>query len=260
MNSKALFQRLVSPSGWEEARSLNIGHPPAGLFIHGPIAELEVGVFLVDVRIKTQSLDDYSVLSPDSDSQQLAAAMQHLKSFDFITDCGREHALSTVEIAKLREFFTAMCSSRLLENVRICLEGMTPQNTGSLWSCIPNFKSPKLRKLRLQSMGLHLTELAPWIDELLVSSSHPMLWLKMERFGLLSGKWADALDVLREKAVLIIELERPWNFEDGMTESSWPTWHEVFKRPALSGFCKADDYVNGWIDQNPLRTIESDGE
>ena len=156
--------------------------------------------------------------------------MQHLKHFEFMASGAhpRRAALTPPEIEKLGDFLSAMCSSRQLETIRLCFEGLWETNmpdVPSLSPCIPNFKSQKLKKLRLFALPFHLSEIEPLLDQMLILSRPELLSMELNYPMLVSGLWRDALEVLRDKIVpanVILEIIAPWGVEDWGSAAPWP--------------------------------------
>jgi hypothetical protein len=79
--------------------------------------------------------------------------------------------------------------------------------------------------------------------------------LDMNQMHMLRGNWADGLDLLRKGAVKYCNLKHPAGGEcEVLSEEKYKA---IFANPTLQGFydetSKAEDYIRGYIDQNPLR-------
>lgn len=111
--------------------------------------------------------------------------------------------------------------------------------------------------MHFASIPLHLTELVPLIDHLL-KSSHDPLGLILEHIFLVSGTWADALDLLREIHIPnnTVQLLRPRGVEDRATHSishrGGKVW-KVFNNHDITGISEAEQYVHRELDENPFR-------
>jgi hypothetical protein len=100
-----------------------------------------------------------------------------------------------------------------------------------------------------RNVPLHLTELEQFIDQL----DTPIKLMGMHSMHLLSGSWAEGLDVLRKKSTAYSRFEHPSGAEcDALSNEDRKAIFEMPARAVLD-VSRAEEYIRGEIKQNPLR-------
>lgn len=98
-----------------------------------------------------------------------------------------------------------------------------------------------------KAVSLHLAELERFNDLL----DKPIMLMSMREVHLLSGTWAEALDILRRKSTNYSELRDPLGAECEMMSTEEKK--AVFDKPIMDRYAinLADQYIRGYINQNP---------
>ncbi|KAF3397365.1 hypothetical protein DPV78_007634 [Talaromyces pinophilus] len=130
------------------------------------------------------------------------------------------------------------------------LDESAPVSMGSL--LVPRHY-PNLEILRLTDFPLHLKELKRFLECL----NGPICFF-MDELWLLSGTWAEALDLIREKAWWESYVVRQHGAEcDDMSEEDYEAIFGKDRLPSLSDAGTATRYVRGMIKNNPLSVWKS---
>jgi len=258
-DNEALGRGLVFSIGWEEARVYNLGQPPAEILVKLPLAVHKAGVLLTGLSIELSIPEDFEAFAPsEQEAQNLTAAMQRLKTFEF---CPRGTkgpsfwpAREPEEIQHLSRYLTAILDTETIDRIHLDFSSIWDQDTQPTFSLGPiiSLRSwPKLFAFASIAVPFHLAELERFIDHI----SPATMILDMNQMHMLRGNWADGLDLLRKGAVKYCNLKHPAGGEcEVLSEEKYKA---IFANPTRQGFydetSKAEDYIRGYIDQNPLR-------
>ena len=119
----------------------------------------------------------------------------------------------------------------------------------SLGSIVTRRTWKNLSYLSWSEIPLHLRELEQFIER----HETPNMCMWMKEMRLLSGTWADALDIFRKKPTRRLTFEEPLGAE--CEELSDEEQKAIFRKPHDAWYMssRAEKYVKGCIDSNPLR-------
>lgn len=259
-----LVQSLLFRRTWEDSILLQqLGSPPATMLLELFIAFHKEGILLADLDIKVSLPEHLNLLAPrDNDLPDLTAAMQRLKRLDFRPDCRWQDPWGPSEVETLCRFINPLLNTPSLEEIGLHFrflgdeeddESMPPYSLGSI---ITSRKWPRLHNISLDNMPVHLSQLR----NLLYQINDP-LWMSLENINLISGTWADTLDVLRERCQRAqVSFENP----KGAELECWTTEHKdlLLAQPkggktAFNSGNLAERYIMGLVEENPMRLIDA---
>lgn len=285
---------LVQPTSWDEAMDRQLGEPPVKLLFRLPIAIHHAGARLDRISMKTNTCAEnyYPLFEKFSmrDFVELGTAINrmNLKSFIFMQ---REEPKprvrqtpSSEEIDAFDSFISAMTNSRGLERCWLRVDGgwsdgglEADRQSGLGPFLLPDSDSldrwgqpgwSSLRDIHLSDFALHLSDLERLAAQLRESGTR-LEFLSLQRTRLLSGTWAQALEVLRKVEVEYEkQLTEPRGAEcEDVTMMRGGRYDAVFGRSCDETRSLADDFINGDTKHNPLHesyTVEflhsADGE
>ena len=258
---------IMRPNRWDEIIQQNLGHPPVELLVKLPQAIHQAGVFLEDIDIHQSLPHVVSALSQDfNDLRDLTAAVQKLKYFEFISKSSRSLREGPWDnddrdhVRHIRDFLHAMINTSSLRTVSVAASCRSGIETGAVFfdtgcAFFHNFW-PNLRNLIVESSSFHLNEL----DGLIKDTKGPLSYLSLCNPHLLSGTWAEALDILRTKpATECAALEDPTGAE--CETLSVEDYNAIFERPEgveHNQGSKAEKYIRGLPVPNPLRELDAE--
>lgn len=253
---EALIKHITNPVEWEEAWLSNLGTPPAKIFLQLPAAIHKAGGMITSLSIKLTPPEDYSIFALSKDSQRdLSIAMQRLKEFEFHPESVSGSRVVPVreedEIKNLVDFLIAVIDTNTLGRLDLWChflwenERVPHSNLGPIISLRP-WKN--LDTINLHAFPLRLENLKQFVHNLQKAPSY----MSLSDCHLLSGTWAEALDVLRRKTKHI-SFSDPKGAEcDDMTHAEKKAIFES-KGKRTMDTSLAEDYLRGRIPNNPLR-------
>ena len=256
-DKEALGQNLLVPMRWEQARRYELGDPPTEILVKLPAAIHQAGGLVTALKLELSFPESYATLTQnEEDLVALKASVQGLKHFKLRARHFKVRSFGPpvpeAEVEHIKTFLHALLDTQSLEHLFLDFGFLwdrdnMPSSTslGSLFT----FRSwPKLRHLFWRVCPLHLEEFKQFIGNL----STPIEYMGPHATHLLSGTWAEALDVLRRKAkYTTIECPSGGGLEDMPKEEREDIFPRRNGRPDSDS--KAEQYVAGKIEQNPLR-------
>ncbi|KAE8454428.1 hypothetical protein EG329_000050 [Mollisiaceae sp. DMI_Dod_QoI] len=259
-NDEDLIEYLAQSMSWDEAGFYDFGPPPSEILVKLPVAIHKAGGLLKDLKIRLTSPKDYSVLSmSEEDRRDLAAVSQRLRSFDFspnATEFDFQRAPGADEMKDLGIFVSALMDTRSLEDINLDLHYLWEQGNPPILSFGPVITPrpwPNLREIYLRGLSLHLSELERLVDQL----NDSVHLLAIQLMHLLSGTWADGLDLLRKFGISQGHLDMRVVFLDPSGAEcetlTYAAKEEIFGRESANMKNRAEEYIGGHIDRNPLR-------
>ena len=208
-------------------------------------------------------MEDYAALpSREDDLGTLTAAVQRLKHFKLSPERPAVALLSGTVAAEMEypnRYLRAVLDTNNLETIFMNFSFLwqldAEPSAFTLGSLITFRQWPKLRHLNLSKASLHFEELKKFVE----SMPTQLYLLSLYSMDLLSGTWAEALDVLRNTTKLAImqggsgaELDELSVAEkDAIFEK--PTVWSTEWRHALEVENKVEAYIIGRSEQNPFR-------
>lgn len=222
-----------------------------------PIVEtLEIYDFDIEGSWRTYSRSLIDQVSDKEDLVALTASVQRLKQFKLRSQEVRPRTfwppVPEAEVEHVKTFLRALLDTPSLEDLSLDLTFLwdhdnMPSST-SLGSIFTFRSWTKLHNLFWRICPLHLEEFKQFISNLPASIE----FISPYATHLLSGTWAEALDVLRGKA-RYTTIEYPSGGElEGMPKEDR---ENIFlrQRGRRESDSKAEQYIAGRIEQNPLR-------
>ena len=215
----------------------------------------KAGACLTALDIYLPPLEGYSVLtSSEEDLKDLNAAMQRLKDISFKSPHSN-FWLSPREkddVEGLQKFLSAILDTESVSFMALDFGSLwdktytTPISLGSL---ITLRQRKNLSSVFLWSVPMHLTELEHFTDR----QAEVIELLSFSNIHLLSGTWAEGLEILRKMPSGLIMFDSPTGGECEVL--SHDEYQEIFKGNYFSEDerSKAEKYINKSTDQNPLR-------
>lgn len=273
------IESLVQPMSWDDATDRQLGEPPIELLFRLPTAMHHAGARLDRISMQTSTCaEQYYPLFEKvgmNDFIKLGAAINrmNLKSFIFLHQEEMKPRVrqtpSSEEIDAFDSFISAMTNSGGLERCWMRLDG--GWSDGSLEAdrqsglgpfLLPDADSLErwgqpdwrnLRDIHLSDFALHLSDLERLAAQLKESGTR-LEFLTLQRTRLLSGTWAQALDVLRTVEVEYEkQLIEPTGAEcEDVTMMRGGRYDVVFGKSWDETRCLADDFINGDMKHNPL--------
>lgn len=273
------IESLVQPTSWDEAMDRQLGEPPVELLFRLPIAIHHAGARLDRISMKTNTCAEiyYPLFEKFSmrDFIELGTAINrmNLKSFIFMQKEEPKPRVrqtpSPEEIDAFDSFISAMTNSRGLERCWLRVDGgwsdgglEADRQSGLGTFLLPDSDSvdrwgqpdwSSLRDIHLSDFALHLSDLERLAAQLRESGTR-LEFLSLQRTRLLSGTWAQALEVLRKVEVEYEkQLSEPRGAEcEDVTMMRGGRYDAVFERSWDETRSLADDFINGDTKHNPL--------
>lgn len=243
---------------WDTARSKQLVDQPKEIFL-----QLLMAVFNSDIPVDYLCVDltsaaHISIPADQEQLQQLAAGTENLRVFDFrgrddqkefgpIVDFGPEQVTSFCSLVS--SCMGGKALTRLDLDLSFTLDESAPQPPVSMGSLLVSRHCPDLKVLRLSYFPLHLKQLKRFLDAL-----NGPVYINLDHVMLLSGTWAEALDLIRHKSDRHSSVTEPRGAEcDDMSEEDMQA---IFGMDdSLSPYIeegKAAWYIRGYIKENPL--------
>jgi len=264
-----LVRRLTLPINFEEARSRQLVGPPSGLLLKLPVAIHKAGVSLTHLDIKVSPLLDYSAFaSSAADLRALTASAQTLKHFSF-EHRGKESTLFPIRDQEdvkegRKKLLKAFLDTPSLEHISMDFPTLwDDENQPSYnFASILYFRTwENLGHLSTNYFPLQLEQLEQFANKL-----HPIIrFVYMSSTRLLSGTWAEALDLLRQASLPRNHLEKRYLMSiraprggelDTMSREEISAIFEETKEKGWRERSLAEKYMSGLIEKNHLRDFE----
>jgi hypothetical protein len=245
-----------------------IEEPPTELLFQLLLAIHNVGISLIDVEINMTAPRDFTLALSKERLHSLAAATKHLKVFTLRVSGEDSNSLGprlpAEEVESLHSFLSTFTDAKTIGRLDLDLSFLTDFRSThmvSLGHFLTSRPWPTLKIVDLTAYPIHLTELEKFLGKL-----DNRIYMHLSRIHLMSGTWADALDVLCSKADYHSNLDDPSGAEcEDMSDEEMKA---IFGRGPEPDYreSKATEYIR-WgghppfkgcpIVRNPLRRNES---
>lgn len=268
---------LVLPHSWDEALDRQLGEPPVEVLFRMPTAIHQAGARLDRISMQTSTCaEQYYPLFKNVETKEfitLGTAINRmgLKSFVFLHHDEMKPRVrqspGSEEIDAFDSFLSAVTNSSSLERFWLRLDGgwsdggldadrqsglgpfLIPEADSTERGGQPSWRN--LRDIHLSNLALHLSDLERLAAQLKESGTRPE-FLTLQRTRLLSGTWAQALEVLRN---VDVEYEKQLIEPNGaecedVTMVRGGRYEAVFGSKETRSL--ADDFINGDVENNPL--------
>ncbi|KAI1484967.1 hypothetical protein F5X96DRAFT_383593 [Biscogniauxia mediterranea] len=256
-DTESLYSVMIGPMEWAQATRHRLGTPPVDLMVKviSALGKKKVSLTTIDIEVSPPA--DYSVLSvSDDDCRNLSAAARKLRHFSFGPppfSRTNQQPRKPEEGRQLVRFTNALLNTDTLRTVNVdfsCLrvkDMPSPFNTGAIDT---SRASQNLNLMCFSNMSIHLQDLEQY------GPSEELIWLN--GLHLLSGTWAEALDILREKYNKLNGVgchEMMLLDPTGAECNSLPEdkYIEIFSKVLPQGGSRAENFIWGFIGANPLR-------
>lgn len=231
-------KRLLEPRCWFPKTTSPLTERPINLLYELPIAVAKAGNPLTELRIRLDMGMKHVLLLVEEEAEDLISAAEHLKVLEIGFQVKSQTTEEQIDLYKL---VSLLCKGTNLRSVTLKLEYYFNRGTSNAGPLLALLPGAKLREIRLKDISAHCEELSELLKKLA-----PGTYISLDGLCLLSGLWADLLDVLRTKASCDSEVKSP------MIKSRI-SWHgeENVRLPTPSS---ATAYIRGELLENPLRS------
>lgn len=259
-DSDLLVQILLRPISWTEANYYPLGVPPADLLVKLLCATHKSGSLITSIEIRLSHLVRQADLAMSPiEQREIRALVQRLDHLTF--KLGASNSISpdrphpSENDTELGKYVGTLLDTHSLRDISLEFGSfwysenphLFDQGTGIMWR-----SWPKLTNLDITDIPLHLSELKSIFGQL--NETYPVVWLA--RVHLLSGSWAEVLDIMRMKLGPYSSINCPSGAElgDFPDEEQKAMFEPIDDN--INGNSIVDDYIEGRIEQNPLRDEE----
>ena len=253
-DNEILQKSMLQPIDWDDTRIHNLGELPGNALTRLPGAMHEAGSMITTLDIHLPALEDCSPLtSTMSNLQSVTASIQRLKSFSFsMRSLKYQESRPTIlphQAVELALFLNALLDTDSLETISISFETLWSLDDPpefSLGSLISSRRWRKLKSFSGAGIPLHVAALAFFVKNL----PNCVEKIDLDYPYLLTGSWAEVLDVLRECAVHVT-LHDPCGAE--CADMSWEERSAILSSLARgSRYSPAELYLMKLTDRNPV--------
>lgn len=250
---------LLMPSHWSLERFNQLGQPPVDFLYQLPIAVGRAGSSLTVLHFSFLPLVGRKLELGEKEAGDVVNATRHLRVLS-IFDCpytainaADQHLREWTGLSRLLRLFMKAPN---LQDVNLGFldwpsdsqdQGPNSSSIGNTISLLP---WTKLRKVSLGNLSIRFDEFTTCLEQL-----KPGAYIMLETVTLLTGTWADLLDLLRTKADCASDVEYPHGGEL-VQSSELKQYFSNFDRPKGP----VAKYIRGVISQNPLRQSYGDSD
>lgn len=262
---EALVDLSLLPISWKTASIFHLGTPPSiNLLLTLPGAMYRAQCSpLQRLEIRLSRPEDLLFLEAiaGQDLRDLSNMVQNLKDFSLLP-VDKDYVYHQQQLPRKSEilgtFVSAILNTNSLESLSLNLgyrrefDPAEDQQSISFTSTIKPRTWNNLSRLHLDAFPLHVHELGHFLNGLPTNIYH----LSLENIRLLSGTWAEALEVLRSKRYHSITVSNPYGNEtDDVWMNDYGMFYDVFDNGKIGhlGLCNADAYVMQHLEHNPLK-------
>jgi hypothetical protein len=253
--------RTVMSLDWAAARSNGLDDQPKEIFLQLMMAVFDIDIQINYLCINSSSAADLLVPATQEQLQHLAARTEQLRVFAlrgsvFGTDVEPIFDYGPEQIASLCSLISSCRGGKALTRLDIdmnfTLHKFAPRPLVSMGPLLVSRHCPDLRALSLSVFPLHLRELKTFLGGL-----NGPLCITLFNVLLLSGTWAEALDLIRQKANYLSFMARQRGAEcDDMSEEDIMAIFGKERIPLPGEHGEATRYIRGYAKENPLRIRE----
>lgn len=256
-----LWQMLL-PMRWDVGREWALGSPHADVLVDLPIAVHEAGTVLKCLDLQISSLPDRHETLTAAETRKLSMAVQQVTVINIrmrgehLADSESAHDPAYLEYC--RQYIDALSNTDSIEDISLNLQCFTGQDmplTADIGSLMTFRLWQNLANVTWQDVLLYQMDLERFFR--LVHK--PLEYLYLESVCLLSGSWAETLEILRAAPLgSRVTLLDPLGAECDDLESEEKA--RIFGTPNDEVWRKspAEKYVIGYLRLNPLKADEVD--
>lgn len=248
----------VRPQEWDGARANQLDDQPKEILLQLLMAVFNDGIPINYLCVELSPATDLSIPATREQLQQLTVGTERLRVFELrvsTIETGPTAGHGPEQIASFGSLISSCMGGKALRrldvNLSFALGESGPQPPGiSMGFLLVSRQCPDLKTVRLSHYPLHLSELKTFLEGL-----HGPLELALSHVLLLSGTWAEALDLIRDKANWKSSVKRQRGAEcDDMSEEEILA---IFGGDSYGKNGLATWYIRGYRAENPLRIRES---
>lgn len=251
---ESVRRRLLEPSDWVPEIIWRLNLRPLSLLYQLPLAVVATGNSLKELRIRLNPTIDHLVRIDEQQIRDLVSAAEHLKVLEIDCQLSRRLDLLSLGLASVSKLVSLLSSGTNLTSVRLSFGSCLGDHSRELLSLEPLIELlpwANLREISLADASFHCDELSKHLKKLM-----PGTYIYLEEVHLVSGLWADLLDVIRTKASSDSDVVEPSGTEDAELDC---TFHEKFiawdNRQSVVAA-----YIRGQVSDNPMLADEDDSE
>lgn len=249
-----LQQQIVRPCLWNVSRDLAENAPTDLLFLL-PLAISAAGVSLTAMEVSVTSLLDFPYDITGEKMRDLEIACQHLKSFVFrigTQDWSDGASYADHDITSICNFLSACtATSKRIERLELKFETGSMASQGFFLADRP---WPVLGMSQFALVSIHLDELRAFLGSI---GPYREPRLDFDGVRLLSGTWAEALDIIR--GTVVSDLSEVNDSRGAEVEDmSQEDVDMIFGRSAadIGGPNQAFEYITQEREQNPFMDLQ----
>lgn len=234
-------ERLLETSSWTPKVTSLLPQPPTKLLYELPNAVARAGNPLTRLRIQLDSLTEQKPRLSEQEAKDLISAAKHLKALEIDYD-----PQVRAEQHNFYNFVSLLSKGKNLRSVSFTFGRSIKEGDWSAQPLLALLPWAKLRKISLVNFPIHGDELSELLKNLT-----PGTYVELIGVCLLSGLWANLLDVLLAKATCNSEVRQVSGKEDqglGVVEFGRQVGH------TYDTLNPATKYIRGELSDNPLRS------
>lgn len=239
---------LLQPCGWTNARLWRPEQHPAKLLYQLPLAVGRAGNPLTELRISARSTEDEGMKLSGEQVRDLVSVAGHLQVLEIDCQLTVQATLceyQSGERVNVSKFASLFLNGKNLRSVTLETGPWAEDDDLKAEPSIALLPWANLKKISLVLSWIHFDELNTYLEKLM-----PGTCILLREVHLLSGFWADLLDVIRAKADCHSNVINPEGGEDEHAQM-----RKAFKNkfPWDDEPTLATAYIRGQISENPLR-------
>ncbi|KAI1377810.1 hypothetical protein F4677DRAFT_458575 [Hypoxylon crocopeplum] len=252
-----LIANIIRPMTWCDADIYRISSEPVEQLTQIPLVLHRAGVVLENINYQVAPCGGCArLVVHGEDHTHLKAAMQGLKSFTFWPYAVRYSFLADddYELRQLMEFVSTCTDTDSIQDISVNMAFLWPRlemarlSAGSL---LLTREWPRLRRIRFRGT-LRFSELRKFY-----AWSRGQVEVFLDHVRLISGSWADVLDIMRENT-------RAGTRWSGISSARGAEYDNMsyqqrligsFNVPYFDSICICNTYIRGLQPFNPFRYI-----
>ena len=256
-----LWQMLL-PMRWHVGRQWALGTPHADVLVDLPIAVHETGTMLKGLDLEISSLPDPHESFSPADMRKVSMAVQQVKDMNVHMGCSyladSESANNPAYLEYCHQYIGALFNTDSTEDISLdlqCFASEVMPPVTDLGSLMTFRLWENLVAVTWQSVALYQADFKRFFQLL----QQPLQYLQLTSVHLLSGSWAETLEILRAGPTggyVTLSSPRGAECEDlGDEEKA-----RIFKRADYEHWTKslAEKYIIGYSEHNPLKVAETE--
>lgn len=260
-----LLWQMLLPMRWDVGRQWALGTPHVEVLVDLPTAVHEAGTVLKGFDFEISSLPECHGILTAEETRRLSMAVQQVKNIRIELRGYRladsEDALNPADVDYFHLYIDALFNTDSIESISLNLDcfntgdtGVTPPLT-DLGSLMTFRVWENLLKVTWNCVSLYHTDMERFFQQL----QKPLQFLYLSGVHLLSGSWAETLEILRAAPTgYSVTLSHPLGAE--CEYLSVEEKAKIFDKPDddIWAESQAEEYILGYSGVNPLKPVEVD--